>query len=198
MNKIFLDVGAHMGQSIDTFRKFYSDSSEYKIYAWEPDMRYEKLLMSKNIKDTGGKLFMKAAWTNTESRKLYINEAGHGNSMYHEKITGGINKNDFIEVECMDFAHFIVDNFSKDDYIIMKFNTEGSEFEVFPHMLSVGAFEYINKLFGEWHDAKVPIFDRIWTDKLLSDVEKYTGKFIQWRYDSSIFGLGGEKAWWEK
>ena len=183
MNKIFLDVGANVGQSIDSFRRFYPNSSEYKIYAWEPDMKHEKLLMSKNIEDTGGKLFMKAAWINDDNRKLYVN-TNHptrtGSSMYHEKITGGINKNMFIEVECMDFARFIVDNFSKDDHIVMKFNTEGSEFEVFPRMLSVGAFEYINKLFGEWHHSKVPIFDKKWTDKLLSDVEKCTGKLHKW------------------
>ena len=193
-NKIFLDVGTHSGQSIDTFRNYFPNSEEYKIYCWEPDTVFEKSIKSRDVEKNGGEVFMKAAWSDDEGRKLYIDQGstGHGNSMYHEKISGGIREEISIDVECMNFSQFILDNFSKDDYIIMKFNTEGAEFEVFPHMISTGAMEYIDVLFGEWHDDKVPIMSTQDSEKLLSDTEKIVGRFRRWYNDGEILIKNGD------
>ena len=189
MNRIFLDVGANDGVSIDTCRQeWWPHSEKYKIYSWEPNPKFANILKSKNIERTGGELFMKAAWVDNKNRKLYTDPTrsasnpSRGSSMYPEKKTGGITPTRFIEVECMDFSQFIIDSFSKDDFIVMKFNTEGAEFDIFPHMISTGAMEYINVLFGEWHHAKVPILSDEEFNTLVSNTEKLTGKLRPWGY----------------
>jgi len=196
MNRIFLDVGANTGQSIDTCRKeWWPHSKEYKIYSWEPNPKFANLLKSKNIERTGGELFMKAAWVDNKNRKLYTDprapSKSRGCSLYSAKKTGGITPNRFIEIECMDLSQFIIDSFSKDDFIVMKFNTEGAEFDVFPHMISTGAMEYINVLFGEWHHTKVPVLSSKEFNKLKSDTEKITGRLRPWDYRRDTLDLSG-------
>ena len=47
------------------------------------------------------------------------------------------------------------DNFDKDDYIILKIDIEGAEYELLNHMLSNNCLEYINDLFVEFHLGKI-------------------------------------------
>ena len=41
-------------------------------------------------------------------------------------------------------SEWIKENFSTEDYIILKLDVEGSEYEVIPDLLKTGAIEYIN------------------------------------------------------
>ena len=61
-----------------------------------------------------------------------------------------------IKVESLDLSQWIVDNFSKDDYIVLKMDIEGSEYEILPKMIKDGSINYINAAFIEWHDWVMP------------------------------------------
>ena len=47
-------------------------------------------------------------------------------------------------------------------------------------MISTGAMEYIDVLFGEWHHDKVPILSDKEFNTLKNDTEKITGKLRYW------------------
>ena len=49
-----------------------------------------------------------------------------------------------------------MDNFSKDDYIVIKMDIEGAEYKVLPKMIEDGSIEYINSAYIEWHDWFLP------------------------------------------
>lgn len=57
-----------------------------------------------------------------------------------------------VEVESIDISKWILDNFSKDDFIVIKMDIEGSEYEVLPKMIEDASIDYINTIYIEWHD----------------------------------------------
>jgi FkbM family methyltransferase len=63
---------------------------------------------------------------------------------------------DDIEIESIDLSKWIMDNFSKEDHIVMKMDIEGSEYKVLPKMIHDGSIDYINSIYVEWHDWQMP------------------------------------------
>ena len=47
-------------------------------------------------------------------------------------------------------------NFDENDYIVVKLDIEGAEYEVIESMLNSGAINRVNELYIEWHDHFFP------------------------------------------
>jgi len=126
--QIFLDCGAYTGISIDFFNKYYPNAISFEKHSFEclPDN-------IKELKKRNTIVHEYAAWSSNGTHKLYtgLHESG---SLYKEKTTGNLNPNNYIIVKTIDLAQFIINNFKKDDYIIIKLNIEGAEYEVIPHL----------------------------------------------------------------
>ena len=73
------------------------------------------------------------------------------------KKTGRLDKNNPIYVNSIDFSEFKINNFNKDDFIILKLDIEGAEYKVLETMISDSAIDYINILLIEFHNYKVNI-----------------------------------------
>ena len=52
-------------------------------------------------------------------------------------------------------SKWITDNFTKDDYIILKMDIEGAEYEVLNKMIDDNSIKYINKLYVDFHGLRV-------------------------------------------
>ena len=63
-----------------------------------------------------------------------------------------------IEVESIDLSKWIMNNFSKEDLIVLKMDIEGAEYKIIPKMFEDGSVNYINYAFIEWHDWVMPEF----------------------------------------
>ena len=63
-----------------------------------------------------------------------------------------------IEVESIDLSKWIINNFNKDDFIVLKMDIEGAEYKIVPKMFEDGSVNYINYAFIEWHDWVMPEF----------------------------------------
>lgn len=148
MRKVFLDCGAWTGCSARKAKDVYKG---YEIYSFEADPRnYDSL-------DIEGVTLIKCAVSDTNGiMKLYLGET-QSNSLYREKKTGGVDKNNYIEVESIDLAEWIGKNLNKDDQIILKLNIEGSEYEVIEKMHKSGVLDWINTWHVEWHWKKVGV-----------------------------------------
>ncbi len=81
-----------------------------------------------------------------------------------------------MKVQAIDFSKWVLDNFSKDDYIILKMDIEGSEYEVLPRMISDGSLEYVDLLLMEFH------WEKTGTDKRHHDelVNKINIPMYEW------------------
>ena len=59
-----------------------------------------------------------------------------------------------IKVRSIDLSRWIKENFTKDDYIVLKIDIECAEYMVLKKMFSDNTFEYINEVYGELHHIK--------------------------------------------
>ena len=144
VNKIFIDAGAWNGISVSMFRKHWKNHEEFEIYSFECNPKYRNHFNKLNVN-----FINKAIWTYDGVVNFYLGNDGRGNdwgsTLIKNKITGNIDPNKPVEVGCIDFSKWIVDNFSKKDYIILKIDVEGAEWEVLPKMMRDGSIDYINE-----------------------------------------------------
>ena len=149
--KYFLDFGGHNSCSSRIFRKLYDPKSEYHIYSFEIEPSFLKYYS--NLRNHT--LINKAVWIedgvmdfhlDTEIRKA-------GGSLI--KKVGKHRHKESIQVETIDICKWIKETFSKDDTIWLKVDVEGVEYKLIPKMIEEGIFDYIDKLFLEWHWYKI-------------------------------------------
>ena len=174
MRKIFIDCGGHVGESIELFKSSKEYTEEFEIYSFEPAPN-----VAKEYKDWKGINFSdKAIWVYDGTITFYLAAITDGNTLFKGKQTGHIDRDNPIDVGCIDFSQWVIKNFSQKDYIILKMDIEGAEFRVIDKMLKDGAMDYIDKLYLEWHFAFDGFPDSVRYNRLLveladSDVKVY-------------------------
>jgi len=149
MKKILIDCGAHVGGFTKFFLRNVPTSKEYEIHLFEPNPRFKD-----SYKDIKGTYHPEAVWISDGEIELALGTYKALGSTIIDGKKKYIDYNNKITVKCIDFGKWIKDNFNKDDYIVLKMNMEGAEYEVLPKMFKDGSIEYINLLFGELHKGK--------------------------------------------
>ena len=155
MKKVFLDCGGNYGQSIDRFKRTSLYSPDFIIYSFEPNPITN--VAYKNRQDI---IFSdKAVWINDSTINFYISKRHKyvGSSLMAEKTSGHIDLEHPIVVQTLDFSKWLIDNFDKKDYILLKMDIEGAEYDVLEKMIKDGSINYINKMFIEFHSDKMVI-----------------------------------------
>lgn len=156
MRKIFIDCGAHKATSVENFKSNYPHSQDYEIFSFEGNGDF------KNFFDEypDVKLEIALVWKD-DGEQTFYNSGKQGSSVYESKAYRRGNGARWASsqvkaetVKTIDLDRWIKENFSEDDYIILKMDIEGAEYEVLSHMIENGSTKYINKLFIEWHCAK--------------------------------------------
>jgi len=158
--KIFIDAGSNNG---DTIEKFYNkklfdvmDPQNYEVYAFDvTDFSNEvgNVLNRLNLK---GAFINKAVWVNDGylefdfTKDNSVSTTISDLSPTHKRMKR--LKKQTSKIPCFDFSKWIIDNFSKQDTILLKMDIEGSEFEVLPKMIKEGSLSYINGIRIEFHD----------------------------------------------
>ena len=145
MRKIFLDCGAHNGCSVEMFCSAYPDYLDYEIYSFECDeSRFNQLIQK------GSELGLirfypskKAVWI-SNGKKVFDGW----------QLQDTTAKDDDKGIVSLDISQFILDNFSKEDYIILKMDIEGAEYQVVNKMYRDRSLSYISKFYGELHGPK--------------------------------------------
>jgi FkbM family methyltransferase len=150
MRTIFLDCGANRGQSIIYAKRKFGEHVEIHSIEAVPVL-YSKLL-EKWEYDTNVTLYNNACWIKDEELKIYIATTySDASTLYTQKLDRPISPMLYNNVMGIDMARFIRENFSKEDYIILKFDIEGAEYDLMYHLSKQGILEYINEVWGEWH-----------------------------------------------
>jgi FkbM family methyltransferase len=150
MRKIFIDCGAHCGC---TRRLVEETRPGFEIFSFEPDPELNQFCPD---------LINKAVWIDNGERTFYKFGIDGGSSL---SLTRAellrIRKPNYwarqdITVPCIDLDEFIK-QFDKNDYIVLKLDIEGAEYDVIPHLIKNGSIKYINEFFIEWHDERVGV-----------------------------------------
>lgn len=154
MRKILLDCGSHLGESIKKFKTILN-SSDFEFYMFEPNIfLFEQINSNSEFEEC--KKFNNAVSNKNEIVKFWgctgNNKSSVGATLEKSKAdSDNISENDYIEIPSIDLSEFIVDNFSKKDFIILKLDIEGSEYDVLEKLFDTNVIEYINELYIEFH-----------------------------------------------
>jgi FkbM family methyltransferase len=143
---VYVIGGAHEGERIEEFKQTDRyGRHDWEIYAIEANPR--KMIIIPPADDVT--VINKAIWTEDGSVDFYISENSEMfSSVYAENYGEEVTK---ISIESMDFGGWIEDNFGMDDYVMVSFDIEGSEFAVIKHMIADRTIRYIDELYTEFH-----------------------------------------------
>ncbi len=158
-----IDGGSWIGDSIQNLKSYAKSSDVVTVHAFEPHPDTVKLIpKNKNII-----IYNTALWITDGIIDLYDHngKSKQGTSLMKDKGNVGLNT---FKVQCIDTDKWIKNTFNKDDYLILKLDIEGAEYQVIDNMITNGSISYINKLFVEWHYKKIPSI----SEKTHSDILK--------------------------
>jgi len=183
--KILLDLGANDGCSVDLFLKSFIDSKDYEIHSFECNPSMVEVYKSK-FPDF--KIYNYAVSTFYGESSFYIGDRNISSTLRTDKTTYMSNAKE-IKVNCIDISDFITKNFNKEDYIILKIDIEGSEYDILPKMIKQGLFDgYIDELYGEWHWKKLKNISKQFHDNLIQQLKQKGFRMKFWCAGSNIIG----------
>jgi FkbM family methyltransferase len=155
--KIFLDCGGHKGAVIGKFKRTTFWEDDFEIFSFEAHPSFASKYQEEVIENET--YLNKAVWIEDGEIQFFVGKqfGGKGCSIFSNKKTGRLDKENPITVESIDFSKWVTDNFDKDDHIILGMDIEGAEYEVLEKMLVDGSIDYINIACIEFHRKKISI-----------------------------------------
>lgn len=165
MKKVFIDAGGYTGDTVKLFMEEYPNAIEFDcIHCFEPNPAFKSMLQEVVLAPFAGNKYHfhpEAVWIKDCELDFYLAENPLGSSVLKEK--GGRSKLDKahpIKVKAIDFSQWIKSNFDRDDFIVLKLDIEGAEYQVLRKMADEGTIYYIKDLYVDWHARKLEGFDQ--------------------------------------
>jgi len=156
MRKIFIDGGAHRGQSAEVFMNRWPGAEEYEIYSFEAgtNVALWDELSKVMEKYPNMSMFQSALWIKNEDIVFY-DEGNSSSSLIQAKLARSpgheVKK---VVIEAIDLGGWLDACFDDDDEIIVKLNVEGAEYEILEQMLDRDQLKKVNTLFVDLHGSK--------------------------------------------
>lgn len=147
MARVFLDVGAHVGETLAVVidPRWGFD----RIYCFEPSPDCWDAIDT--LADDRVELLRFGLWSSGTTMELH--DSGEiGASLFETKAIG----DGAARVELRDAAEWFADNVSHYDRVVMKLNCEGAECEVLDRLLDSGEIHKVDELVVHFDVRKVP------------------------------------------
>ena len=197
MRKIFLDCGTHYGEGLEQISNIHNMDESWEIYTWEANPHSHRIFKSKHNLDLNITSYLSAV--NTFDGTIPLNIETLPNTDYRTSITGeattimdlnlihkinsyGNTFSSNMNVSCIDFSKWIFNNCSLEDLVIIKFDIEGSEYDILEKMIEDDTIKLVNEMYIEWH-PNIFVDSITYIDKQ-NNIEKilkeHTIKLNQW------------------
>lgn len=182
--KVFIDCGANRGQGLREFIKMFNIDSSWVVESYEPNAECN---LAENILEFPfAKAFTKAVWSHTGKvsfSKTIVTETNNdeGSSINGLNVYAVENHpQEMIEVDCIDISD-ILNKYSDEDYIVLKIDVEGAEYEIVRKMIKDGTINKVDELFVEWHSRYGVVGETAETEnQLKEEIQKYKVKLHDW------------------
>jgi FkbM family methyltransferase len=179
---IFIDCGGNNGCSIRKFSREFDPRGRFVMYTFEPNPIYESSYRSFNNHE-----LIKAAVHDRDGvATFYLDrEDGDGSTLFRAKLTrdsGGHGSLDIaapVQVRTIDLSRWIQQTLRPSDYIILKLDVEGAEYDILEKMSADSSLSRIKHLFVEWHWHKVGV-EQSRHDKLLETLKRLSISITEW------------------
>jgi len=190
VRKIFIDGGANIGQSIIAFCNNFPDASEYEIICFEASQSpkildpLEEAIQLCKSKVKSIEFNNKALWI-YDGTIAFFDTADESSSILPRSALGwdpihalSVQK----QVECIDLSSWIKKAFTKDDYVVLKLDIEGGEYDVIRKMYDDETIGCVDRFYCEIHGIKC---GRDYEESLdlVEMVEKSGRSLYEWRID---------------
>ena len=153
MKKYFIDCGAHCGESILAAKQRFGLDTH--TISFEPIPYFANQLTELHKNDNATQIVNAAVWINDDIKKFYIScDITDGSSLLGQKINN-LNESIYVDIPCVDLSQWVKTTFTQNDYVILKLDIEGAEYEVLNKMIDDGSINIIKELWGEWHHDKI-------------------------------------------
>lgn len=156
---VYVDVGARSyGSSIGSwFKKQYPKQNKtFDVYAIEADKHFHQEYVMKK----GVTLLPYAAWVRNESLVFEINndpgdkkteKVGRGMGRIQPLDSQGGGGGGVDTIQGFDFAEWLKNTVTMNDFVVMKMDVEGTEFDLIPRLFETGAICLVDEIFLECH-----------------------------------------------
>lgn len=154
MKYIYIDGGARIGESIEILLDNRNELMGCDAYLFECNPHHIDTLnkISKDNKKYNFIVKEEALWVEDTLKNFYISNDKWGDlgSTLKPEKNESLERDNPLLVKCIDISEFLK-NFN-DEYIILKLDVEGAEYDILNHLISTGLIEKVNELYVEFHD----------------------------------------------
>lgn len=166
MKKIFIDGGAHKGEAIEVLLDKRPDLAGSDIHFYEPNPDLIELLNDIAEKDKNYNIFVhhSALWVHNNGVP-FIESIGRWNTLASTVVPSmneiwglKLDRENAKLVPSRSLSEVINNDINSDDYLVVKLDVEGSEYEIIEDLFKTNAINTINELYIEWHDHFFPHF----------------------------------------
>lgn len=169
MKKIFVDCGTHLFQGFCDFVEKYRIDETWECFSFEANPNtfeisqenYKTLTenwklnikhFNKAVSNRGGKIKVNCS-------KDYMGYVSQGSNILDNPPTYDKQwKNNFYYsqheyfVDSIDFSKFLFDIATVDDFLVIKMDIEGSEFDVIESMIETNSYKLVSDFYCEFHE----------------------------------------------
>ncbi|XP_078682182.1 uncharacterized protein LOC144916733 [Branchiostoma floridae x Branchiostoma belcheri] len=202
--KILLDCGANVASTVQLFRETYPDGKNYFIHSFELDKRLAPYFSSYSNHElhcpvaVAGNNGLTTAYTESSWKPDKGNVSGKdmqwgGGAIYPKdsEKQSEMHGRRFSErnvIPKIDISTWIQQNTDIDDYVILKLDVEGAEYEIIDKMLKEGTFKWVDKLYGEFHPwAPVPGWSYERKLELRETMKHHGVTLVDWRGEGKAY-----------
>lgn len=141
--KIFIDAGSNGGLIPTEFKKLKIIDDAFKVISFEPNIKFRGLYphIEKAVWISDCKLTFSTG--DNDFRSTIVAESEHWEQESNPQ---------FYDVEGIDFSKWLRETITPDDYVVLKMDIEGAEFEVLEKMIREETHKLINQYFVEFHE----------------------------------------------
>lgn len=169
MKKIFVDCGTHLFQGFCDFVKRYNIDETWECYSFEAnpitfEMSQDKYKILIGEQNFNLKHYNKAVSSKDGKVKVncskdslgYVSQAS--NILQNPPSYDKQWKNSFeyisheVYVDCINFSNFLNSIATNEDFVLIKMDIEGSEFEVIQSLIDTKTYKIINDFYCEFHE----------------------------------------------
>ena len=186
MKKYFIDCGAHCGESILMAKqRFGLDTT---TISFEPVPYLAEQLVEIHKNDSSVYIQNSAVWIEDTVKRFYISDKYTDGSSLLNSLND-LKDEQYIDMNCFDFSAWLKNTFSKDDYVILKLDIEGAEYEVLNKMIEDKTIDLVNEFWGEWHDMKIKDdHTHVLAQKVYSYLRNNNIEFREWEIHIPTYG----------
>ena len=152
MRRIFLDLGAHIGESTEFFRRHHPETDQFEYMLFEPlPENIEILQKLDNV------IIIPHAVSVRNAEEQFYTGISESGSLSQEKRTGGLDGVRSVMVHTIDFVSWF-NELVKGIYvpeIWLKMNIEGAEYDIIDYLYQCGLLPFVHKFYINWHWNKI-------------------------------------------